>query len=110
MAASDSTPANRETAPNRSTAAGGPNRPARLLRADQRQNWLRGLRVRVEDYLQWLPGLADDGAAVLDLVCGEFRLREELGERPTAAEYLGRFPQHAEALRPRLRAAAESAG
>jgi hypothetical protein len=105
MAASDSTPANRETAPNRSTATGGPNRPARLLRADQRQNWLRGLRIRVEDYLQWLPGLADDGDAVLDPVCGEFRLREELGERPTAEVYLSRFPQHAEALRPRLHAA-----
>jgi hypothetical protein len=110
MAPSDSTPANRETAPNHSTAAGGPNRPARLLRADQRQNWLRGLHVRVEDYLQWLPGLADDGDAVLDLICGEFRLREELGERPTAEEYLGRFPQHAAALRPRLRAGSGPGG
>ena len=88
--------------PPRTTAVGAAG-PVQLLRADQRQSWLRGQRVRVEDYLLWVPGLGDDAEAVLDLVYAEFLLREELGERPDADEYVRRFPQYGDALRRQFR-------
>jgi hypothetical protein len=80
-----------------------PRDPIRLLREDQRQNWLRGQRIRVEDYLHWLPDLGQNADATLDLIYSEFLLREELGENPEADEYLSRFPQHAEALQRQFR-------
>jgi len=45
----------------------------------------------------------DDAEAVLDLVYAEFLLREELGERPDADEYVRRFPQYGDALRRQFR-------
>ncbi len=70
-----------------------------LLRHDQRLRWKRGERPHVEDYLQRHPTLRADADAVLDLAYAEFVLREEAGEVPAEAEYLARFPEHAEALR-----------
>jgi WD40 repeat protein/tRNA A-37 threonylcarbamoyl transferase component Bud32 len=69
-----------------------------MLRADQRQRWLAGERVPVEDYLRRYPALAEDPEALLDLVYGEFVLREEVGDKPQGEEYLRRFPAHAAAL------------
>jgi WD40 repeat protein/tRNA A-37 threonylcarbamoyl transferase component Bud32 len=71
---------------------------AALLRAAQRQRWLADERVAVEDYLRRYPALAEDPEALLDLVYGEFVLREGLGEKPQGKEYLRRFPAHAAAL------------
>jgi WD40 repeat protein len=71
---------------------------AALLRADQRRRWLAGERVPVEDYLGRYPGLAENAEALLELVYGEFVLREEQGEGPQADDYLRRFPGHAGAL------------
>jgi WD40 repeat protein/tRNA A-37 threonylcarbamoyl transferase component Bud32 len=71
---------------------------AELLRQDQRSCWLLGRRVTVEDYLARHPELAADAAAVLDLICGEFVLRRQMGEQPTTQEYATRFPQYAPLL------------
>jgi serine/threonine-protein kinase len=79
----------------------GPLPPAELaavLRADQRQRWQAGERVPAEDNLRRFPALRAEAEHAIDLIYGEFLLRERLGERPTAEEYLRRFPEHAEAL------------
>jgi WD40 repeat protein/tRNA A-37 threonylcarbamoyl transferase component Bud32 len=68
-----------------------------VLRVDQQERWLRGQRVRAEDFLRHCPTLPEEYA--LDLVYSEFLLRERLGEAPDLAEYAGRFPQFAEQLR-----------
>jgi hypothetical protein len=49
-------------------------------------------------------GLGADLEAHLDQVFGEVLRREELGERPTAEEYLARFPDLADGLRRRFAA------
>jgi tRNA A-37 threonylcarbamoyl transferase component Bud32 len=72
---------------------------AAVLRVDQRQRWLVGERPTAESYLRDHPGAGADGEAALDLIYGEFLLREELGEAPVLAEYLRRFPEHAAPLR-----------
>src|SRR5262249_2881548 len=56
-------------------------------------------RAPIEDFLRQHPALADSEDSLLDLVYNERMLREEAGERPDLAEYLGRFPHLAEALR-----------
>jgi hypothetical protein len=50
---------------------------AALLRQEQRRCWLGGQRPRVEDYLALYPALRCDPDTVLDLVYGEFILRED---------------------------------
>jgi serine/threonine protein kinase len=44
------------------------------------------------------PALAAAWADSFELVSGEFQIRQELGENPTVAEYLKRFPQFAAKL------------
>jgi hypothetical protein len=74
-----------------------------LLRADQGRRWTAGERIRVEDYLQYLPpAWAEEDGALLDLLFAEMHLREEIGEHPTSEEYAGRFPHLAEKLAQRL--------
>jgi WD40 repeat protein len=75
-----------------------PSELAAVLRIDQRQRWQAGERVPAEDYLRRHPAVAAGVEAVVDLVYGEFLLRERLGERPDVDEYRGRFPHHADAL------------
>jgi hypothetical protein len=70
----------------------GPAGLAAACRAHQRQRWLAGERVPAEAYLAAYPRLADEPEAALDVVYGEFLLREELGLAPTTDEYLARFP------------------
>jgi tRNA A-37 threonylcarbamoyl transferase component Bud32 len=65
-----------------------------VLRIDQRQRWQRGERVSAEDYLQRQPTLHEDPEAALDLIFGEFVLREQLDEAPPPEEYLQRFPRY----------------
>jgi predicted Ser/Thr protein kinase len=75
---------------------------AAVLRVDQRQRWQAGERVSAEDYLRRHPGVAASPEAAVDLVYGEFLLRERQGERPTAADYRQRFPQYADTLRAQI--------
>jgi serine/threonine protein kinase len=75
---------------------------AAVLAVDQRERWQQGERIPAEVYLQQVPPLQADVEKALELVYGEFLLREELGEKPALAEYLQRFPQYAERLRQQL--------
>jgi WD40 repeat protein/predicted Ser/Thr protein kinase len=76
-----------------------PAQVAAVLRVDQCQRWQSGLRVPAESYFEFDPSLRADEERALDLVYGEFLLREELGERPTLQEFVQRFPHYAEQLR-----------
>jgi tetratricopeptide (TPR) repeat protein len=83
-------------------AAAGPCGPecvAAVLVVDQWQRWRAGQRVPAEDYLRRSPTLADHPNAALEVIYGEFLVRQELGEQPTQQEYLDRFPQFAAGLR-----------
>jgi hypothetical protein len=71
---------------------------ATLLAVDQWERWRRGERVPAEAYLQQYPALQTDLERALELVYGEFLLREECGEAPALEEYLQRFPQYAARL------------
>jgi hypothetical protein len=68
-----------------------PAQRAPALWADQRQRWQRGERAPAEAYLALLADAADE-ALVLDLIYGEFSLRQDRGEAPTVDEYVSRFP------------------
>jgi serine/threonine-protein kinase len=76
-----------------------PAQVAAVLGADRRARWQRGERVPVEEYLRQFPAVGADPESALELIYGEFFLREELGEQPALAEYLERFPQYAARLR-----------
>jgi len=69
-----------------------------LLLVDQRRRWQQGDRVLVEAYLQQQPVLQHAPEALLDLICGEMVLREEIGEPLRLDDYLHRFPQLADEL------------
>src|SRR5262245_12514196 len=88
---------NRDSTSPRVPSAGEPGELA--LVKDHRERWRRGERMPVEAYLErsHLPRVGT--TALLDLVYSEVVLREEDGESPRLAEYLERFPAHAEALR-----------
>jgi tetratricopeptide (TPR) repeat protein/tRNA A-37 threonylcarbamoyl transferase component Bud32 len=75
---------------------------AAVLRVDQRERWLAGERVPAEDYLRRFAELQADADYALDLVYGEYLLREELGEAPPADDYARRFPAFASQLRLQL--------
>jgi WD40 repeat protein len=96
-------------------AAAGPlsaTHLAAVLAVDQREHWQRGERVRAEAYLGKYAALRQDRERALELVYGEFLLREERGEAPTLEEYVRRFPQYAARLQEQIelhRAAAQAA-
>jgi hypothetical protein len=86
-------------------AAAGPLPPdtvAKVLRVDQRERRLAGERVPAESYLQRFPALRASAEAAVDLIYGEFLLRERDGERPTVEEYRQRFPEHAATLQAQI--------
>jgi len=70
-----------------------------VLRADQRQRWRAGERVPAEGYFARFPDVADESDLALDLIYGEFLLREELGEAVDVEGFVARFPRHEETLR-----------
>jgi WD40 repeat protein len=72
-----------------------------LLLGKQRQDWERGERVQVEEYLERLRTAGEswlDEEGVLDLLYNEIVLREELGDKPQLVEYVQRFPQYTDHL------------
>jgi WD40 repeat protein/tRNA A-37 threonylcarbamoyl transferase component Bud32 len=75
-----------------------PAQLAEALAADQAERWRQGDRNPAEHYRDRYPTLRADAGALCDLVYCEFLLRVELGEAPDFAEYLQRFPAHADAL------------
>ena len=76
---------------------------AASLLADQRARWVRGDRVRVEEFLKSHPGLRENSELLLDLIYAETILRGERGETPTVDEYVQRFPELAAPNRSRSR-------
>ncbi len=86
-------------------AQAGAREPAALaevLAVDQWRRWHAGEPVRAEEYLGRYPGLAADPEAALEVVYGEWLVREELGQQPDPEEYVRRFPQWADRLRHQL--------
>jgi WD40 repeat protein len=79
----------------------GPAELVGVLRVDQRERWQVGERVPAEAYLRRYP-LEGETEAVVELVYGEYLLREELGEAPTLEEYRWRFPAFADRLRQQI--------
>jgi tRNA A-37 threonylcarbamoyl transferase component Bud32 len=83
-------------------AAAGPLPPHDLvavLRADQQQRWERGERPPAEAYLALPQVRAAGDEAALDVIFSEVILRQDLGESPTAEEYVRRFPAFERPLR-----------
>ncbi|MEX2114277.1 MAG: protein kinase [Pirellulales bacterium] len=64
-----------------------------LVRRDQSERWRSGVGVPAERYFQLLPELRQESEDALILVCGEARCRCAAGQRPSLAEYVGRFPE-----------------
>ena len=69
------------------------------VRDEQRRRWEAGDRVPAEDLLRDHPSLAGDFQAAVDVIYGEYFLRERMGERPDDTDYLRRFPAYAEVLK-----------
>jgi WD40 repeat protein len=70
-----------------------------VFRVDQSERWRRRKGVAAEVYLQWCPALAQDPELALELIYGEYVVREQLGLKPALDEYLRRFPKHGPRLR-----------
>src|SRR5262249_25204181 len=79
-----------------------PTQMLAALRLDQQERWRAGERIAAEAYLQPYPALQGDPELAVELICGEYLLREELGETPPLAEYQQRFPHHADRLRQQI--------
>ncbi len=79
-----------------------PAEVATVLATDQWHRWHAGERLAAEDYFARHPAVGADAEAALLLAYGEFLVREERGERPSAGDYLKRFPQCAAGLRRQL--------
>ena len=62
---------------------------------DQVKRWRAGQRIPAESYLALHPSLQESGECALELIYGEFLLREELGESPQLEEFHWRFPRFA---------------
>jgi serine/threonine-protein kinase len=89
-----------------------PQQLAAVLLVDLRQRWQHGERVGADDHLRAYPALRADPEAALDLIYGEYLLRQEHGEAPSLSAFGQRFPEHAERLRVQvqLRQAVDAAG
>ncbi len=69
---------------------------------DQVKRWRAGQRIPAESYLALHPSLQESGECALELIYGEFLLREELGESPQLEEFHLRFPRFAARLQKQL--------
>ena len=86
----------------RSRTTGNFDRLVTLLHTSQHESWTRGERLQVELLLGRYPALHDSPEHAIDLIYGEFLVRSELGEKPTAEEYASRFPHFADVLRQQI--------
>src|SRR6516162_3565622 len=72
-----------------------PTRLAAVLRVDQRERWAIGERVPAADYLREFPALRADPEAAIEVIYGEFLIRERLGEAPAVGDYQRDYPEFA---------------
>jgi WD40 repeat protein len=75
-----------------------PDQIVAALAVDQQERWRRGERAWAEAYLEKCPALAERPEGALELIYGEFLLREQRGESPRPEEYVRRFPAFAARL------------
>jgi serine/threonine protein kinase len=77
------------------SAGAGMRRPLliELVHIDLEFRLSAGEAVRVEDYLSRYPQVAEDSAAIRDLIVAEYRLRRRQERDLTPADYQRRFPQ-----------------
>jgi predicted ATPase len=75
-----------------------PTRLAAVLRVDQRERWTIGDRVPAAEYLRSFPALREDPEAAIEVIYGEFLLRERLGDAPELREYQQNHPEYAAQL------------
>jgi WD40 repeat protein len=80
-----------------------------LVHADLECRLKSGQAIRVEDYLNRYPELAQDPARLLDLVAAEFQLRRRSDGGLSPEEYRDRFPHLGPELTARLQAEAVEA-
>jgi WD40 repeat protein len=76
-----------------------PAERAAVLLTDQRERWAAGERRPAEWYLALYPEAVADAEYAVELIYGEYLLREARGEAPTLEEYGTRFPEHGVRLR-----------
>src|SRR5438270_2527672 len=69
------------------------------MRDDQGHRCRGGERIPAEAYLRQRPDVAAHFESALDLIYGEYLLRERGGEVVSLADFLARFPEHAAVLR-----------
>src|SRR5262245_35304118 len=79
-----------------------PAQLAGVLRADQRERWRLGQRIPAETYLQRYSRVQEDEEGTIDLIYGEFLLRDRHGAAPTLDEFLWRFPRIASILKSQI--------
>ncbi len=65
---------------------------------EQGKAWECGQSIPVENILDRNPDLVGNHSAIKDLIWNELVHREQKGERPSATEYLNRFPDLATGL------------
>jgi tetratricopeptide (TPR) repeat protein len=75
-----------------------PERQLRHATAELQRQLSAGQATLAEDWLQKLPAVATDEELALELIYGEYVVRESLGQQPKPEEYYTRFP----ALKERL--------
>jgi serine/threonine protein kinase len=75
---------------------------ASIVRIDQRERWSRNENVGAERYLAEFPALLQEEDAALDVIYGEYLLRESRGEKVLLPAFLARFPSFAEILAAQL--------
>jgi serine/threonine protein kinase/WD40 repeat protein len=73
-----------------------------VLLVDQAKRWEAGERILTERYLEQYPVLRSSPEALIDLLYGEYLLREGGGEHPSPEDYVSRFPEHAATLRKQI--------
>jgi serine/threonine protein kinase len=69
-----------------------------LIKTDLEIRWKRGQVIGLEAYLKRFPELATTAGLIPKLLCEEYRVRQEYGDRPGLACYQPRFPAHFEEL------------
>ena len=62
------------------------------IRAFQHRCWKQGNPISIETLLQAYPSLQQDDESTLELIYGEYCVRESLGEEPTPDLYCQQFP------------------
>src|SRR5262245_31766084 len=75
---------------------------AAILRVDQAARWLARTPMLAEEYLMRFPAVGADYELAMGLILNEYLLAEGRGPATDPDEFLRRFPDYADALRPQI--------